>query len=207
MKLKVLLKKYVSEKSLYNSSGTISFYESHIPFLLKGFSSDIEVESISKDSVISFIKTAQARGISNNTINHRLGILKAACRFYGLKDLEFYSLKKLPVVFRTYGFLDKSKQLTISTIVNELYFPYRVMICLFLDTGVRLSELINIELANVDFQNRNIYLTKTKTNHSRYVYFTKETLDLLILYVPKNCHLKFLDKDNLLLHLDILPMF
>lgn len=74
MILSELLNKYVEEKALYNSVGTIRFYKDHIPFLLSYFKS-VEVESISKQDVINFIKFQQSNDISNNTINHRIGIL------------------------------------------------------------------------------------------------------------------------------------
>ncbi|MDD4154783.1 MAG: tyrosine-type recombinase/integrase [Bacilli bacterium] len=184
MTLYSLLTKYIKEKSLYVAEGTVSFYKSRLPSLYSFFDKKTDVSKIDKDRVLSYIKARQAVKISNNTINHDIGFLKAAYRFYGI-NADFLSLRKLNIEFITYGFLDTFKQKTISPIIDDLDLCYRTVISVFLDTGVRLSELINIELSNVDFENRSIFLKKTKTHRTRYVFFTSETSNLLKLYLSK----------------------
>lgn len=68
----------------------------------------------------------------------------------------------------------------------DLSLPMRTIILLFLDTGVRLTELLNIKVENVDFVNRHIFLTITKTKKSRYVYFTVNTGKILKKYLGKD---------------------
>ena len=48
------------------------------------------------------------------------------------------------------------------------------------ETGVRLRELVNIETKNIDFNNKTILLTETKTKHIRYVFYTKFSEQFLL---------------------------
>lgn len=182
MTLLELLTKYFNEKSLYVREGTISFYKCHIKSLISYFGKQIDVSDINKDKVLTFIKASQERKLSNNTINHEVGILKAAYSFYGI-NADFLKLRKLTIDFVTYGFLDNFKQTTLSSILKQLSLLQQTVIAIFLDTGVRLSELINIELANIDFDNRSIFLKRTKTHRNRFVFFTNDTLKLLNNYL------------------------
>jgi integrase len=181
MTVSELLYKYMDEKSVYVSEGTLSFYKDHIDKLVKYFKK-LDVEKLNKESVTLFIKTQQTSGKSNNTINHEVGILKAAFRYFNLSS-DFLKMPKLTIDFITHGHLDQFKQITINKILPELSLFHRCLISVFLDTGVRLSELINIELENVDFENRSIFLKRTKTHRTRYVFYTSETSKLIKLYL------------------------
>lgn len=63
---------------------------------------------------------------------------------------------------------------------------------LLLDTGVRQSELLDIEIEKIDFNENSIYLTRTKTRLARTVFFTHLTKSLIIKYInidPKRQYL------------------
>jgi len=53
---------------------------------------------------------------------------------------------------------------------------------LLLDTGVRISELCNIKIEDVDFANKSIYIYATKTHTFRTVYYSKETERIINIY-------------------------
>ncbi len=58
---------------------------------------------------------------------------------------------------------------------------------MFLDTGVRLSELLDMKFKNVDFDNQVILLDHTKNDKKRYVFFNILSKDIL-LRARKNKH-------------------
>lgn len=57
-----------------------------------------------------------------------------------------------------------------------------LVIMLLLDTGVRIKELCNIKIEDIDFANRSIYIYATKTHTFRTVYYSKETERILNIY-------------------------
>lgn len=57
-----------------------------------------------------------------------------------------------------------------------------LIIFLFLNTGIRLSELTNIKIQDVNFTNKTIY-TKVKGGHYRYVYINEETKIRILDYI------------------------
>ena len=50
-------------------------------------------------------------------------------------------------------------------------FTCALAVYLFLDTGVRFSEIIAIKTKNIDLEDNSIYLDHTKNGYFRYVYF------------------------------------
>ena len=57
-----------------------------------------------------------------------------------------------------------------------------LIVLILLDTGVRNSELVRINLEDINFQERSIYVYATKTNTFRTVYYSKETERILNVY-------------------------
>lgn len=57
-----------------------------------------------------------------------------------------------------------------------------LLVMILLDTGVRNSELVRINLDDVNFKERSIYIYATKTNTFRTVYYSKETERILNVY-------------------------
>ena len=56
------------------------------------------------------------------------------------------------------------------------------MIVLFLHTGIRVSELVNLKLANVDFERGQIKITR-KGNKEQYLHLNGETVKALTRYI------------------------
>ncbi|BCR35549.1 tyrosine-type recombinase/integrase [Mariniplasma anaerobium] len=63
------------------------------------------------------------------------------------------------------------------TTVNGIY--HKCFLSLLADTGARISEIMYIEKANVNFNNCEILLTQTKTKEDRIVYFTETSKPIL----------------------------
>lgn len=69
----------------------------------------------------------------------------------------------------------------------------RLIIKMFLDTGVRSKELLNIRISDIDFEKRIIRVRETKNGEERVVFFTRETENLLRKYITKK---KKIDADD-----------
>jgi integrase len=85
--------------------------------------------------------------------------------FIALSDSE---LKKL---------LDYLRKLDIEYLNN---FTCILAVYLFLDTGVRFSEIMAIKTKNIDFENNSIYLDHTKNGYFRYVFFGELSKEYLL---------------------------
>jgi integrase/recombinase XerD len=57
-----------------------------------------------------------------------------------------------------------------------------LIVMLLLDTGVRVNELVNIKIEDINFASRSIYIYATKTNTFRTVYYSIETERILNVY-------------------------
>lgn len=61
----------------------------------------------------------------------------------------------------------------------------KLIIRIFLDTGIRSKELLNIRVSDIDFERRVIRIRETKNGEERVVFFTAETENLLRKYLNR----------------------
>lgn len=75
-----------------------------------------------------------------------------------------------------------------------LNYRNQLMIRLILDSGLRLSELINLKLSNINVE-ENMLLVRGKGNKDRFSFYTNETKEMLIYYL-ENIRCKLLNKNT-----------
>ncbi|MCH4236081.1 MAG: site-specific integrase [Bacilli bacterium] len=184
MKLNKSFDLYLIEQKLYNSPGTYKFYLSIKKTLINTFG-NIDSSALTKEFVTNYIFSERERGISPNTLNHRVGFIKRACRFSDVHP-GVENIRNMRIPFVTFGYLDQKQQTEFfSNVFPKLTLRNKVLIMIFIDTGARLSEVINIRIEDINFDERYVYLVHTKTKHERYVYYTVGTSRLLKQYVKK----------------------
>lgn len=131
--------------------------------------------------------------VSNKTLNIYIMYVKLVLSDIAGIEIIFKKLKeekKLPQVLdestiaQVYNYLD--------SINSEQSKRNKLMFMLLLDTGLRISELLSIQLQNIDFSKSMIYLTKTKTRVHRYVLFTNKTKKELERFIDVNGILNFI---------------
>lgn len=83
--------------------------------------------------------------------------------------------------------LDQARKIQNVFNLQNSNFPARnnAIISLFLCTGVRLSELININLIDVNFENNSIAIIYGKNNKERIVYFNKYCQNKILEYIDE----------------------
>ncbi|CDC68716.1 phage integrase family protein [Staphylococcus sp. CAG:324] len=190
MKLENMKNYFLEYVKINLSNGTYLCYKSHLDFTIKYFNERYILDSneINFNVLSNFIEYQKIRGVKNSTINKRLKPLKLMYRFNNILDNEIFLQKKLKEDKKTFPILSKCEmqKLNIYLSSNKLSFKNQLLIKLLIDTGVRLNEILNIKVKNINFDNFTIYLDVTKTKKSRYVYFTNDTLKLLIKYIKKS---------------------
>ena len=163
---------------------------------------EFEIENIKEVShqiIRSWISSLLEVGISSRTVNRKITTLKSFYKYLMQEDVisenptrkivSPKNSKKLPV------FVEKSK---MDILLNEIEFPEgfegerdKLIIDVFYMTGVRLSELINIKISDIDFSNsqmkvlgkrkkeRMIPLTNTLLNQIK-IFSQKKSVNLLL---------------------------
>jgi site-specific recombinase XerD len=154
---------------------------------------------ITLDLIYDFIQLQKQKGISNNTINKRLGVLKQCLNF----SVKNGFIKENPIQAVSMMRVRKRETITIPRhiILDILHYldhlkptptnlRNKVIVYLLLDTGMRLSELVNLKIENINLNDNTINLTFTKTSVDRTVFISQKTTELLQEYI-KVLHRKY----------------
>jgi integrase/recombinase XerD len=145
---------YLNDVELMKSKGTYDFYRQYLGYL-NGYFENKELESINKHLVT----------------------FKTMYKYITEKSFKYAKLKENKQIIQTV------RPETIKRIFKHgesrlhTNYAYRnhVFLRLLLDTGLRMNELINVKIKNIDFRDNSILVQITKTHADRYVMFTEET--------------------------------
>lgn len=169
-------------------------------------SKSINIESYNYDNVVGFISwLSEERKCSEKTCNQRLACLKSFSKLLIIKEptLLYECQKILEIKFKKYQ--EKEMQyLTIEqvkdiinciniNINNTNEFKEKVILALLYYSGSRVSELINLKVENINFNNNSIKIIG-KGNKIRIVPLMNEMIELLKKYL----NTKNLNKDDFL---------
>ncbi|MCC5814887.1 MAG: tyrosine-type recombinase/integrase, partial [Leptospira sp.] len=72
--------------------------------------------------------------------------------------------------------------------VNDLLFSCdgvfeKLFLSLLYSTGIRISELTNLKIQDIDIERKTIYISKTKSRTQRYVILSENVIDILNYYI------------------------
>lgn len=119
-----------------------------------------------------------------STINKMIGAIKTLISY--LEDLELINpvnikIKKLKEEIPKIETIDIK---TLQMVIDELKYhhskQHQLIFQLFIGTGIRRTELIHIKRNNIDFINNSIYLERTKTGQTRFIYFDNLIKELIL---------------------------
>tara|TARA_B100001094_G_C17985613_1_gene697499 strand:- start:38 stop:871 length:834 start_codon:yes stop_codon:yes gene_type:complete len=164
------------------SSSTVNTYITCLKYF-KNYFYDIEINQLSKDDILEFLFHLIKNNYSKSTQNQHINAIK----FYFEKCLgkkrEYYLIerprkeKKLPIVLSKYE---------IQLLFNCTYnLKHLTILAVIYSCGLRVSELINIKINDIDNNRMVIHIRKAKGNKDRQVQLTSNTLNLLRKYYKK----------------------
>jgi site-specific recombinase XerD len=177
------------------SPGTIKAYQLDIergliPFL--GRRGKSEIGEVTKDDIRAYMDFVT--GVRNNSVVTRARKLAAIKSFFnylveneelGVNPASSIKSPKIPQKEPVY-LTDQESVHLLATIAQEAKPRVRdrdlAMVVLFLHTGVRVSELTNLESPNVDLERGQIKITR-KGNKQQYLHLNEETVRVLTNYV------------------------
>lgn len=181
------------------SEMTISSYDKDLKEFLSFYNGDLS--EVIKNDITNYLKFLYDKNNSKTTVSRKISTLKSFYKFMALKGfikdnpVDMVSFprkeKKLPN-YVTEGELGEVIDTSLNRPNNE---RDNLIIELLYATGVRVSELCNIKLSDIDFSNKTIRILG-KGSYERIVYFGDYAYDALNKYINgERC--KILDgKDN-----------
>ncbi|MBI9010015.1 MAG: tyrosine-type recombinase/integrase [Tenericutes bacterium] len=110
----------------------------------------------------------------NSKINDTISSFITVLNFYSIKYPRRFKLRDDTISFKVLSNEEYSRLISLVKSMDLKYCNNLVLvmgILLSLDTGVRLTELLEIKTKNVDLSSRSIYLEHTKNGIPRYVLF------------------------------------
>lgn len=169
-----------------------------------------KILNINKNIVNEYMKYLYNKNISKSTISRRLSSLRGFYNYLYKKDLisknYFIGIKNpkkensLPKLVKD---IDIDKMFNIPDIKKPLGQRNLLIIRMLYSTGIRVSELVNIKLSDIDIEERTIKILG-KGNKERIVVFGNNTKETLQLYLNngryrlniKDSKYLFLNKDG-----------
>jgi len=181
MTFKKIFNGYLTFVSVYRKKGTYTYYKKIFKSLLQvlkvlnyQITDNIDNDFFNKITKY-YLNFTQKK---NSQINATISALITSLNYFNIGYPKRIKLRDDTKSFTALtdselnSLLDYIKNMPIKS--NESYnnnLSWALSIYLFLDTGVRISELINIKFNNVDFDNKIIYLDTTKNGYDRYVFY------------------------------------
>ncbi|MGD1821189.1 MAG: tyrosine-type recombinase/integrase [Pleomorphochaeta sp.] len=207
-----ILNNYISYlKNVRNMSDrTLISYEKDIrEFILFLEQKNLDFFNMEEDVAIQYIKILDNKNLSRTTISRKISSLRGFikyCRKHQLIEkgvFSYISLKKGQRKLPTVLTVDEVYQLLTIEVTDFDSMRNRVLYSLLYDTGLRISEALNLTIRDIDL-NKNSFIVLTKGKKQRIVFYTDRTQFLLKEYIDvkndiqnkNNIHLKE-DRDKL----------
>lgn len=200
MKIIEIVEKYLKYVDLTACSNQYFLYEKKelSDFLTFSLLSKIDDhEEITKDLLLSYIEFLKNKLVpnGNKTINKKIATLRRAVNYCELEVPAFSKIKNLKEEEKHFLFLNEDELLVLISYVKRIRnnslesLTEKLVFLIYIDTAVRVSELLDIKIKNINIKNKWIKLNHTKAHRERFVFFgdyTKKILSLLLEQVPKD---------------------
>ena len=151
-----------------------------------------DIKKITKETVRLYFLKQKNNNISNRTLGRYYSSLNSFFlysiehEYIGVNPLKFIDYPKYTKKIPEYIYDSQlEKLLNEKTSENvEIELRNKLIIHLLLDTGIRVSELVNIKVHDIDVEER-IIKVFGKGSKERFVFFTSKTKELLTNYLIK----------------------
>jgi integrase len=144
--------------------------------LCEFFGSNTLINELNEASIDRFVADQEAKGRKGQTVNHKLVVLSRTLKLAYRKG----HIDRLPLIERKsiangrVRFLSESEEQQIIDLLEQwAMHDWRDAFVVFVDTGMRMSELWRVKPEDVNWQRKTITLWQTKTGKPRAVPMTK----------------------------------
>lgn len=147
----LLIDKKYSEKTKKSYINDLhKFYE----FIL---SKKLKFEDIKRKDIMQYTNFLNKQKLSTNSINHNISVLKNFYKFIVINDnistdpTEYIETPKLRKSLPKILSIDEVKKLLDVDLIDKYSYRNKAMIELMYATGLRVSELVNLKINDIDF--------------------------------------------------------
>lgn len=178
----------ITEKKT-NLSDIEHFFQSYSPHTVNGYKTDVndffnylqkDIDEIVEVDVISYIKSLVKNGFKNSSINRKISSLSKVFSIYqvlGLVDKNI--IKSISNVSKLYKPVDSKAKLIITyhdveAVINNSLKRTSIIVKFLSNTGLRVSEMINITKSDLEPFNTDFMRIKIngKGNKIRFIYIS-----------------------------------
>jgi site-specific recombinase XerD len=147
------------------------------------------LEFITKGIILDFIINRREKNpdLKNSTINKYLKHIFATSSEEADIHINMKSLREDKIIpqistdetiRKVYKYFD--------SINSEEGIRNKLMFMMLYDTGMRIRELLRLQLKDINLQSRMVHVTHTKNGYNRYTLFTAETMDVFERFTVAN---------------------
>ncbi len=182
----------LSENTFYSYNSTFKLLVQFLCDQLKKPINKIDISEFSADNIKLFLTKLEENGCSVSTRNQRLAAIKSFCRYIQMNSPQtLYNMQQIIAIPSKKNETSAVKYLSADQLGMLLKKPDAskkqgfkdlLILTVLSDTGVRVSELINIKISDIRFDSPAHILVHGKGNKNRYVPISTNTLKLLSLY-------------------------
>lgn len=172
------------EKKL--SKNTVESYKEDLKHYISFFDNK-KIEDITREDIVKLINKLESENLSSKSINHIIGTIRGLHKYfsmhYDIPDImlnieRLKTSKTLPKVLT----VDEVNTLLDIKLVNDFDYRNKAMLELMYATGIRISELVNIELEDININNSCVKI-HGKGNKERLALFDDITTKYLSIYI------------------------
>jgi integrase/recombinase XerD len=159
---------------------SLSVITSFAEFIHKGGKD--QLEAIGSEDVEGWIEHEQDRGLKVSTVKMRLGFLKAFLRFLVERDVICAQVLSKRMIIKVADALPRAMDPDdVSRLISVIdHVRDRAMVLVLLRTGMRIGELLNMLMEDVNLKQRRIEIHEAgKTGVGRVVYLSEDALRAL----------------------------
>ncbi len=193
----------------YSQHTVISYQNdlSHFFQFIKELYGETPLNEISSTIIRTWLASLKQNKISSKSINRKISSLKSFFKYQLRNEIIAVSpmatIASLKVSKRLPSFIEEKE---INTLFNHLEFPKswegrtnKIFMQIFYQTGMRLSELINLKESQLDNGNNNIKVLG-KGNKERIIPVNINLLDDIFNYIQEKKNIKDHNKEYLLIN-------
>lgn len=186
MEIKEIKKKLIVGGYSYS---TIQTYITCLKYF-KNYFYKIEIDQLSKDDIIEYLFHLIKNNYSKSTQNQHINAIKFYFEKCLGKQREYYLIERPRKEKKLPNILSKKE---IQLLFNSTYnLKHLTILAVIYSCGLRVSELINIKINDIDNNRMVIHIRKGKGNKDRQVQLTNQVLELLRKYYKKFLPVKYL---------------
>lgn len=177
---------FLKYKEATQKNGTYRHYKQYTGYICK-FIGHKKIKKLDRDDIAEMIKLKREENpdITNATLNKYITTTNLVYQFATGERIKF---KKLKEIKKEMSIISRETIRSVFVYLannnhNEVDRFYEVFFRIMHDNGIRLNEIRNLKISNVDFHVPKIKLEVTKTDKERTVFISEYTHRILLDYI------------------------